>query len=140
MYQTISLLLEWANLTVQRVDPTQSISRSWAYRFAKRLPPDLKLGPVIQRTEKKRLDAEDVGQLRFWYNQLANLLKDISARLVYNFNECGFQPGGGKPQKVLGTKGRVPDLPKAEHAKNITADGWIMTPLFIFKGKKFIEA
>jgi hypothetical protein len=42
-------------------------------------------------------------------------------------------------QKVLGTKERVPDLPEAEHAENITAlecidvDGWIMIPLFIFK-------
>ncbi|THC90220.1 hypothetical protein EYZ11_010320 [Aspergillus tanneri] len=52
------------DIHLPRVDPTQSVSRSWAYRFAKRLPPDLKLGPVIQRTkEKKRLDAEDVGQL-----------------------------------------------------------------------------
>jgi hypothetical protein len=41
------MLEEWANLTVKRVDPEQSVSRSWAYYFTKRLPPHLKLVPVI---------------------------------------------------------------------------------------------
>jgi hypothetical protein len=64
---TITMLEEWGNLTVQRVDPEKRVSRSWAYRFAKQLPPELKLGPVIQKTkEKKRLDAENIGQLQFW--------------------------------------------------------------------------
>ena len=144
---TITLLQEWANLTIQRVDPKRYIDRSWAYRFAKRLPQELQLRPVVQKTkEKKRLEAEDVGQLQFWYNQLRSLLHQVPARLVYNFDECGFQPGQGKAQKVLGIKGKVPDLTEAEHAENITAleciaaDGWIMTPLFIFKGKKFMES
>jgi hypothetical protein len=79
-------------------------------------------------------------------NQLANLLKAVPARLVYNFNKCGFQPGSRKNQKVLSTKGRVPDLAESEYSENITAleciaaDGWIMKPLFIFKGKKFMES
>jgi hypothetical protein len=144
---TITMLEEWANLTVKRVDPEQSVSRSWAYRFAKRLPPHLKLVPVIQKTkEKKRLDAEDVGILQFWYNQLGNLLKGLPARLVYNFDECGFQPGIGKRQKVISTPGECPDIPESEYSENITAleciaaDGWVMTPLYVFKGKKFMES
>jgi hypothetical protein len=41
---------------------------------------------------------------------------------VYNFDECGVQPGEGKSQSVLNTKGRkVQDVPKAEHSDNITA-------------------
>jgi hypothetical protein len=105
------------------------------------------LGPVIQRTkDKKRLEAEDVGYLQHWYNQLANVLKGLPSHLIYNFDECGFRPGQGKARKVIGTKGRCPDLAEFDHAENITAieciaaDGWIMEPLFIFKGEKFMES
>jgi hypothetical protein len=63
----------------------------WAYRFEKRLPAHLVLGPVIQRTkDKKRLKAKDVGYLQHWYNQLANILKGLPSHLIYNFNEYGF--------------------------------------------------
>jgi hypothetical protein len=123
----------------------------WAYRFEKRLPEHLNLGPVRQNTkESKRIQAEDAGLLEFWYNQLANVIKDTPARLVYNFDECGFQPGEGKSRKVIGTnittkgKGKaskaVPNLAESERGENITsiecvaADGWHMDPWFIFKG------
>jgi hypothetical protein len=133
---------------LKRDDSKRRVNETWAYYFAKRLPPDLKIGPEIQRTkEKKRLDTEDVGQLQFWYNQLKILLKEVPYRLVYNFDECGFQPGDGKAQNMLSVKGRkVYDLPKAEISENITAleciaaDGWIMTPLFTFKSKRFMNA
>jgi hypothetical protein len=65
---------------------------------------------------------------------------------VYNLDERGFQPGSGKSRKVINTKEICPDLPESEHSENITAleciaaDGWIMTPLFIFKGKKFMKS
>jgi hypothetical protein len=120
----------------------------WAYRFEKRLPKHLNLGPVKQNTkESKRIQAEDAGRLAHWYNLLANVVKDTPARLVYNFDECGFQPGEGRSRKVIGTKisskaskAAVPDLPEAERGENITAieciaaDGWQMDPWFIFKG------
>jgi hypothetical protein len=48
------MLEEWANLTMTRVDPEQSVSRSWAHCFAKRLPPHLKLVPVIQKKKEKK--------------------------------------------------------------------------------------
>lgn len=60
----------------------------------KRLPKDLGLSPVKQKTkELKRIQAEDVGLLQYWYDLLGNVLYDVPARLVYNFDECGFQPG-----------------------------------------------
>ena len=88
----------------------------WAYRFIKRLPPGLDLGPVKQKTkESKRIQAEDAGLLAHWYDLLANLLKDIPARLVYNLDECGFQPGEGKSRKVLSLRKRsYPDLAESE--------------------------
>ena len=120
----------------------------WAYRFIKRLPPGLDLGPVKQKTkESKRIQAEDTGFLTHWYNQLEILLWDIPARLVYNLDECGFQPGEGKSRKVLGSRKRsCPDLAESERGENITAveciaaDSWNMDPLFIFKSSGiFIE-
>lgn len=70
-------------------------------------------------------------------------------RLVYNFDECGFRPGEGKNQKVVGRKDfkrSFPDPAETERGENITAleciaaDGWYMDPLFIFKSNgSFIE-
>jgi hypothetical protein len=71
----------------------------------KRLPKDLGLGLVKQKTkELKRIQAEDAGLLQHWYDQLANILYDVPARLVYNFDECGFQPGQGRSRNVIGSK------------------------------------
>jgi hypothetical protein len=90
--------------------------------------------------ESKRIQAENAGILAHWYNQLANVVKDTPARLVYNFDECGFQPGEGRSRKVIGSK-HAPDLAESERGENITAikciaaDGWQMDPWFIFKGK-----
>ena len=144
---TPEMLTEWANRALVRAGSNHEVSKMWAYRFEKRLPAHLTLGPVIQRTkDKKRLDAEDVGYLQFWYSQLATVLKELPSHLIYNFDECGFQPGQGRARKVIGTKGRCPDLAEFDHSENITAieciaaDGWIIEPLFIFKGEKFMES
>ncbi|KAF7169957.1 hypothetical protein CNMCM5623_002481 [Aspergillus felis] len=142
---TPKLLEEYANQTLRRAGESRQVSKMWAYRFKKRLPEHLNLGPVRQNTrESKDIQAEDAGLLAHWYNQLANVIKDIPARLVYNFDECGFQTGEGKSRKVIGSKGKgkasVPDLAESERGENITAiecvaaDGWQMDPWFIFKG------
>jgi hypothetical protein len=77
---------------------------------------------VKQKTkESRRIQAEDAGLLGSWYNQLANLIKDTPARLVYNFDEFGFQPGEGKSRKVIGSKGKgkasIPDLAETAFCK-----------------------
>ena len=148
MPPTPRLVEAWANRSLQRAGkPTQKVSKMWVYRFIKRLPSDLQLGPMKQRTkESKRIQAEDASELAHWYNLLANLLKDIPPRLIYNFDECGFRPGEGKNQRVVGRKSKRPDIAETERGENITAveciaaDGWQMDPLFIFKGGSFIEA
>jgi hypothetical protein len=47
---------------------------------------------------------------------------------------------------VISTPGECPDILKLEYLENITAlkyvgtDGWVITPLYVFKGKKFMES
>lgn len=96
--------------------------------------------------EYKRIQAEDSGALELWYNRWKGVVKDIPPRLVYNVDECGFQPGRGKAQTVIGGRTMpIPDLCEAERGETITAveciaaDGWQMDPLFIFKGSTFME-
>lgn len=116
------------------------------YRFENRLPEDLKLGPVKQKTkESKHIQAEDAGYLAHWYDQLANVVKDTPPRLVYKFDECGFRPGKGQSWNMIGSKD-CPDLAESENGKNITAveciaaDGWQIDPFFIFKSNSaFME-
>ncbi|KAJ5379244.1 transcriptional regulator family: Centromere protein B DNA-binding region [Penicillium cosmopolitanum] len=143
---TPALLHEMAQLSLVRAGSDHILGDRWAYRFIKRLPEDVKLSPVKQRTkEYKRIKAEDAWKLDVWYMKLKNVIKkNTPARLVYNFDECGFQPGKGKNRKVLGQEGG-PDLGENEHSETITAleciaaDGWFMDPLFVFKGTTFQE-
>jgi hypothetical protein len=92
---------------------------------------------VKQHTkESRRIQAEDAGLLAHWYEVLEDLLKGVSPRLVYNFDKCGFRPGEGQNQRVVGRKnGRSgPDLAETERGENITAleyiaaDGWQIHP------------
>ncbi|KAJ5102872.1 transcriptional regulator family: Centromere protein B DNA-binding region [Penicillium argentinense] len=146
---TAGLIQAWANRALQRAGHDRQVSKMWAYRFEARLPKHLNLAPVKQKTkELKRIQAEDAGLLQHWYDLLEKQLHDVPARLVYNFDECGFQPGQGRARNVIGVKSSCPDLPEGERGENITAveciaaDGWLMDPLFIFKGsgKNFMEA
>ena len=77
------LIEAWANRSLACAGkPEQKVSKMWVYRFIKRLPLDLQLGPVKQRTkESKRIQAEDIGLLAHWYSLLKNLLEGIAARL-----------------------------------------------------------
>lgn len=146
---TAGVIQAWANRTLARVGQDRQVSKMWAYRFEARVPDHLNLAPVKQKTkEPKRIQAEDAGLLQHWYDQLGDLLHSVPARLVYNFDECGFQPGQGRARNVFGSKSSCPDLVEAERGETITAvecigaDGWLMDPLFIFKssGKNFMEA
>jgi hypothetical protein len=58
---TPRLLEEMANLSLARAGATErTVGKTWVYRFIKRLPPELKLALVTQRTkEHKRIQAED---------------------------------------------------------------------------------
>ena len=97
------------------------------YRFIKRLPKELQLAPMKQKTkEYKRIQAEDSGLLELWYRQWRNIVKDTPPRLVYNVDECGFQPSRGKAQTVVGGRTvSVPNLLEAERGETITAVEYI---------------
>jgi hypothetical protein len=92
---TAGVIQAWANRALARSgQPSKQGGKMWAYRFIKRLPDHLNLAPVKQKTkESKRIQAENAGLLQHWYDQLGQLLHDVPSRLVYNFDECGFQPG-----------------------------------------------
>jgi hypothetical protein len=148
---TASIIGAWANQALARAGyPDKRVSKMWPYRFEARVPAHLGLAPVRQKTkELKRIQAEDAGLLQHWYDQLEALLDGVPARLVYNFDECGFQPGQGRARKVFdGAKSSCPDLAEGEKVENITAlecigaDGWLMAPFFIFKasGSNYMEA
>ena len=146
---TAGLIQAWANRALERAGQERQVSKMWAYRFEARLPKHLNLAPVKQKTkELRRIQAEDAGLLQHWYDLLEKLLHDVPARLVYNFDECGFQPGQGRARNVISAKSSCPDLAEGERGETITAveciaaDGWLMDPLFIFKssGKNFMEA
>jgi hypothetical protein len=118
-----SVIAAWANQALARAGhPDKKVSKMWPYRFESRVPAHLGLAPVKQRTkESRRIQAEDAGLLKYWYNQLKLLLNGVPARLVYNFDECGFQPGQGRARKVFGSKSSCPDLAESEKGENITA-------------------
>jgi hypothetical protein len=147
---TAAVIQAWANRALTRAgQPDRQVGKNWAYYFISRLPKHLRLAPVKQKTkELKRIQAEDAGFLQHWYDQLKIVLHGVPARLVYNFDECGFQPGQGRSRNVIGAKSSCPDLAEAERGENITAleciaaDGWQMDPLYIFKGtgKNLMEA
>ncbi|KAJ5238497.1 transcriptional regulator family: Centromere protein B DNA-binding region [Penicillium chermesinum] len=145
---TAAVIEAWANQALSRAGQEKQVSKMWAYRFIERLPKHLQLAPVKQKTkELKRIQAEDAGFLAHWYDQLEFLLRDVPARLVYNFDECGFQPGQGRSRNVIGSSSSCPNLAESERGENITAveciaaDGWLMDPLFIFKSTgNFMEA
>jgi len=146
---TPAIIEAWANQALARAGyPNKRVSKMWPYRFEKRVPKHLNLAPVTQKTkELRRIQAEDAGLLQHWYDQLKCLLKDVPPRLVYNFDECGFQPGQGRARRVFGLKSSCPNLAEGERVENITAlecicaDGWLMDPFFIFKASgNYMEA
>jgi hypothetical protein len=144
---TAAIITAWANQALARAGSNKQVGKMWPYRFEARVPAHLGLAPVKQKTkELRRIQAEDAGLLQHWYDQLKDLLNGVPSRLIYNFDECGFQPGQGRARKVFGLKS-CPDLAEGERGENITAvecigaDGWLMAPFFIFKaGGSFMEA
>lgn len=61
-----------------RAGKPEQVNQTWVYRFIKRVPPDLQLGPLKQRTkEYKRIQAEDTNLIDLLYDLLANLLQVV---------------------------------------------------------------
>lgn len=99
MVPTLKLIGAWEYRLLARTGKlNQPVSKMRIYYFIKRAPPDLKLGPIKQRKkEPKRIWANDVGPL-VW-SAKKNLFEDVPARLVYNFDACGFRPREGQKRE-----------------------------------------
>jgi hypothetical protein len=53
--------------------------------------------------EKKRLTAEDIGEISLWFDDLEPYIKQIPYQDIYNCDEIGFQSGQiGKQNKLSG--------------------------------------
>lgn len=122
-------------------EPIHTVGKNWVYRFIKRLPEEFKL--VKQKPkEKNRLKAEDIGPIQHWFDCLERFIEQIPPRNIYNSDETGFQLGQGKNQKVVTTRpeqairghaaGEIGELVSAIEC--VSADGFTITPYFIFKG------
>jgi hypothetical protein len=72
------MLAEWANRALVRAGSDYKVSKMWPRRFEEKLPVHLNLSPVVQKTkDKKQLDTGNIRYLHYWYNQLANMVKDL---------------------------------------------------------------
>jgi hypothetical protein len=68
---TPKLLEEYANQALRRAGKDRQVSKVWAYRFEKRLPEHLNLGPIKQKTkESKRIQA---GMQGYWHTGIISL-------------------------------------------------------------------
>ncbi|KAJ5267694.1 transcriptional regulator family: Centromere protein B DNA-binding region [Penicillium angulare] len=151
---TPNIIEQWANMSLARsATPDRTVGKNWVYRFMKRFSKDDNdsedsFGLRRQKvTDSKRISDKDVAILRHWYDLLANIMNGVPERLVYNFDETGFQLGQGQTQKVFTRyQSKIPRLAGEEHGERVTvaeciaADGWRMEPLIIFKGRHQMES
>ncbi|KAJ5143674.1 transposase [Penicillium bovifimosum] len=145
MPPTPKLIESMANSSLARNGrPEQRVSKMWAYRFIRRLPPDLQQGIVMHRTHELDLSEaeEDAELLADWFKRLKDAFEGVPARLIYNFDECGFWAAEDRNQNEVDSQDGSrsgPDLAETERGGNITAfecvsaDGWQLEPLYIFK-------
>ena len=123
-------------------EPPRTCGTKWAIWFCKRQK-------VILKTEVpkevKRQAAEDPVLVKEWFDALGRDIKKYSVQYkdIYNIDELGVRIGQGKKEKVLliHNKAARCKAGKAFSRESITvtetiyADGHIIPPLIIFKGK-----
>jgi Tc5 transposase DNA-binding domain len=144
---SISLLERFVNriLVDRHTDPTKpprTCGTKWATRFCKRRK-------VILKTEvpkeAKRQAAEDPLLVKEWFNALGRDIKKyaVQHKDIYNMDESGIHIGQGKKEKVLVIHnkaarceaGKAFSRESATITETIYADGHVIPPLIIFKGK-----
>ena len=119
----------------------------WPYCFIKELPLEFR-----HRKQKpmdpKCLNSEDISIVVTWYEQLNSLIiwHGIQAKDIYNFDEIGFLEGQGCTQAVVTRNSEWNEsLPSSFSCNSLTivecisADGSVLPPCIIFKGKEMME-
>ena len=146
---SISILKRFINyiLIDRYIDPTKlprTYSTKWATQF-------YKCQKVILKTkvpkEVKRQAAKDPILIKEWFNTLGRDIKKYSVQYedIYNIDKLGVCIGQGKKEKVLLIYNKAVRYKagKAFSYKSVTvietiyADGHIIPPLIIFKGKTY---
>ena len=138
------ILQRGADLNSEAIPHT---SKNWVYSFQKRLPVEI----ITQKPiDKKRLDAENIGELSLWFDRLEEYVNPesknyIRTENIYNFD--GFILGQTKAQRVATTQPKKTQRGKGSVVKNttttvieaISADGRVIPPLIIFAGQDYLE-
>ena len=146
---SISLLKQFVNriLINRYIDPTKpphTCGTKWATRFCKRRK-------VILKTEvpkeAKRQAAKDPLLIKEWFNALGRDIEKyaVQHKDIYNIDKLGIRIGQGKKEKVLiiynkAARYKVGKAFSRESAiitEIIYADGHVIPPLIIFKGKTY---
>ena len=148
---TVKQIQNCANAILARshTEPTQppQVSKMWTYRFIKKLPPEYR-----RRKQKpmdpKRLNSEDISTVVTWYERLRSLINryQLQAKDIYNFDEIGFIEGQGRTQAVVTRNSERNENMPSSFSRNsltivecISADGSVLPPCIIFKGKEMME-
>ena len=145
---TASLIEQFANDILARSDtPERTVGKDWVYRYMNRFP-DRNMKLRRQNiVDSKRISEENVALLRHWYSLLAKRLEGVPPRLIYNFDETGFQLGQGRSQRVFSSRSsKSQTIACEDHGERVTvaeciaADGWKIEPLIIFRGRHQMES
>ena len=138
-------ILAWSHEDLSQ--PPPQVSKMWAYRFIKKLPLEYR-----RRKQKpmdpRRLNSEDISTVVTWYERLYSLINryQLQPKDIYNFDEIGFLEGQGRTQAVVTRNSeRNENLPSSFSRNSLTiiecisADGSVLPPCIIFKGKEMME-
>lgn len=90
--------------------------------------------------------AELPGFISAWYDRFEMYVRshEVEPCDIYNFDETGYQISQGKPERVV-TKNKFIYSPNGGLNEGITgiecilADGWIISPWFLVKGRYHME-
>ncbi|KAJ5267249.1 hypothetical protein N7478_010057 [Penicillium angulare] len=137
------MIVRTANQICHRSGESE-VGKNWVYGFTTRVKKDYNLNIVTEvPIEKKRLTAEDIGEISLWFDYLEPYIEKIPYQNIYNFDEIGFQsgqigkenvPSGVTPKKHT-RKGTPERAPTTTIIECVSADGSVIPPYIIFACK-----
>ena len=141
---SVALIREMAD-KICRARGGSGVGTNWALNFVKRTPElDIRLGRIY---ECQRRLCEDPEIIKAWFELVKNTINKygILPEDTYNFDETGFQMGQISPSMVVTATDRQgrPKQVKPTNTEWVTliqgacADGSLIPPFIIFKGKEF---
>jgi transposase len=138
---------EMANILLA-AQGTDRVGKNWVSNFLRRTP-ELK-SRFSRRYDYQRAKQEDPKVIREWFDIVERAITTYGILLedIYNFDETGFAMGLTATAKVITRAeyyGRKSVLQPGNREwvtaiESISASGWALPPVIIFKGKVYIES